>query len=320
MSNSTPKRSFKILKRIILIILILGALFTHFFIPRLITEIRNPVVNLIKRNKVKAVDIALKDTNDINRKELSITSFDSIKLSARLTFSSLDSTNGTIILLHGIRSNKEAFFELSTFLAHNGFYSVALDSRAHGKSEGRFCTFGVNEKQDIKYVIDYLINKEHLNNIGVWGQSLGGAIGLQAMGFDKRIKFGIIESTFSDFRSIVHDYFQLNVGFSYKPFLNYLVNRAGDIANFNVDDANPLAYCKEITQPVLVIHGTKDDRININYGKANFSNIKSKHKEFLEVENANHLNVWKTGGTTYFKKVLQFMNENSVKQQKTDSN
>ncbi|MUU77606.1 alpha/beta hydrolase [Winogradskyella endarachnes] len=320
MRNSTPKRRFKILKRIIVIIVIFGVLITHFIIPRLITEIRNPVVNLINRNKVKTAKITLNDNKDIKRKDLIITSFDSINLSGRLSFSSLDSTKGTIILLHGIRSNKEAFLELSTFLAQNGFNSFALDSRAHGESEGQFCTFGVNEKQDVKNVIDYLINKEQLNNIGIWGQSLGGAIGLQAMGFDKRIKFGIIESTFSDFRSIVHDYFQLNVGFSYKPFSNYLVNRAADIANFNVNDANPLLYCKKITQPIIVVHGTKDDRININYGKANFLNIKSKNKEFLEVENANHLNVWKTGGTAYFEKLLQFLNKNSVKQLKIKDN
>ncbi|WP_299110531.1 alpha/beta hydrolase [uncultured Winogradskyella sp.] len=309
MSKALKKRKFKIIKRIALIALILGLLFTHFFIPRLITEIRNPLVSLIKRNKVKDFDIAAKSIENINRKELSITSFDAIKLSARLTFSSLDSTKGTIILLHGIRSNKNAFFDLSTFLAKNGFNSVALDSRAHGNSGGQFCSFGVNEKKDIKSVIDYLINEENINNIGIWGQSLGGAIGLQAMGFDKRIKFGIIESTFSDFRTIVDDYFKLHVGFSFKPFSNYLVNRAGDIADFDVNDAKPLTYCETITQPILVVHGNKDDRINIAYGKANFSRIKSKHKEFLEIDNANHLNVWAIGGTPYFDKVLVFLNE-----------
>jgi cephalosporin-C deacetylase-like acetyl esterase len=56
-------------------------------------------------------------------------------------------------------------------------------------------------------------------HFGVWGQSLGGAIGLQAIGFDKRIKFGIIESAFSSFKITVDDYFKLYAGFSMKPFL-----------------------------------------------------------------------------------------------------
>ncbi|NRD22777.1 alpha/beta fold hydrolase [Winogradskyella litoriviva] len=308
MNNTFKTKKIKIIKRAFLILLIIGLLFTHFFAPRLITEIRNPVVNLIKRNKVKDFDISSNIDNNIKRKDLKISAFDGITLSARLTFSSLDFSKGTIILLHGIRSNKEAFFDLSTYLAQNGFNSVALDSRAHGQSQGQFCTFGVNEKKDVKSVIDYLIKKENLTHIGIWGQSLGGAIGLQAMGFDKRIKFGIIESTFSDFKTIVNDYFQLHAGFSFQPFSNYLVERAGSIGNFDVNDAKPIVYCENITQPILIVHGNKDNRIKIAYGKENYSKIKSANKEFLEVNNANHLNVWKTGGEKYFNKVLSFLN------------
>ncbi|WP_299101367.1 alpha/beta fold hydrolase [uncultured Winogradskyella sp.] len=312
--NKTSKiRSLKILKRLFLLFSVLSLFLIHFFIPRLITEIRNPIVGLIKRNKNIDFDVASKSKKNIQRKELSISSFDGIKLSARLTLSSIDSTYGTIILLHGIRSNKDTFFDLSTYLAEKGYNSVALDSRAHGKSEGQFCTFGVNEKKDIKKVIDYLSTEENLDHIGIWGQSLGGAIGLQAMGFDQRIKFGIIESTFSDFRTIVNDYFKLHAGFNFTPFSNYLVNRAGSIAEFDPNDANPLKYCENITQPILVVHGNKDDRIKIEYGKNNFSNIKSDDKEFIEIDSANHVNVWKVGGDTYFNKVLQFLNEQKLK-------
>ena len=77
-------------------------------------------------------------------------------MSAILTYSCLDSTKGTIILLHGIRSNKSHFNDLSNYLSTNGFNSVALDLRAHGESEGKFCSFGVNEKRDVKKLIHFL--------------------------------------------------------------------------------------------------------------------------------------------------------------------
>lgn len=301
-----------IIKRTFLISLVLVLLLTHFFIPRLITEIRNPIVGLIKRNKIVDYELALNDSSKIKRKNLSITSFDSINLSATLTYSALDSTKGTIILLHGIRSNKTHFLELSTFLSQNGYNSVALDLRAHGKSGGQFCTFGVNEKKDVAKLIDDLIEKKNLNNIGIWGQSLGGAVALQAMGFDDRIKFGIIESTFSDFKTIVNDYFNYHAGFNFTPFTNYLVNRSASIAKFKPEDAKPIEYCEKIIQPTLIVHGNKDKRINISYGKANFSSIKSTRKEFLEIESANHLNVWKVGGDKYFNRVLDFINNNTT--------
>ncbi|WP_296381388.1 alpha/beta fold hydrolase [Winogradskyella sp.] len=304
----TNKKRIKFLKCSFLTLIAIGLLLIHFFVPRLISEIRNPVVGLIKRNKNVKVELAENNSNSLKRKELSIKSFDGIRISARLTYSSLDSTKTTIILLHGIRSSKEHFIDLSSLLSKNGFNSVALDLRAHGKSEGQFCTFGVNEKKDIQYVIDYLSEKENINHIGIWGQSLGGAVALQAMGYDKRIEFGIIESTFTDFKIIVNDYFDLHAGFSFSPFSNYLANRAGSIAEFNANDAKPIKYCETINQPILIVHGNNDKRINIKYGKANFSKIKSSKKEFVEIKSANHLNVWQVGGEEYFNKVLKFIN------------
>lgn len=304
----SKKRKLKILKRSVLILSIAGLLVLHFFAPRLITEIRNPIVGLIKRNKPVKVELASDTATNILRKDILITSFDKTKLSALLTYSAIDTTKSTIILLHGIRSNKDHFLDLSSLLAKKGFNSVALDLRAHGESGGQFCTFGVNEKKDIKSIIDYLTEKENIENIGIWGQSLGGAVAIQAMGFDKRIKFGIIESTFTDFKTIVNDYFDLHAGFSFKPFSDYLSIRAASIADFDAEDAKPIKYCEDINQPILIVHGNKDDRIDISYGKANFSKIKSRDKEFLEIDKANHLNVWKVGGDDYFGKALDFLN------------
>ncbi|MAX71056.1 MAG: hypothetical protein CMC76_08140 [Flavobacteriaceae bacterium] len=302
------KPKTKTIKRLALTVLVFGFLILHFFVPRLITEIRNPIVGLIKRNKPVKVELVADNYSEIIRKDLDITSFDNIKLSALLTYAAKDSAKGTLILLHGIRSSKDHFLELSTFLSKNGYNSVALDLRAHGESEGQFCTFGVKEKKDVKALMDYLIKNEDIEDIGIWGQSLGGAVALQALGYDNRIKFGIIESTFTDYKTIVNDYFHLNTGFSFAPFSNYLANRAASIAGFDPNDAKPIKYCSNITQPILIVHGNKDDRINIKYGKQNFSKIKSSDKIFKEIESANHLNVWKVGGDNYFNEVLNFIN------------
>lgn len=302
----------KILKRILLVLTFLGLLFLHFYVPRFITEIKNPLIQLIKRNHI-IEDVPSFGNNELNGKYLKFNSFDNVELSSYLSYASLDTVRGTIILLHGIRSNKEHFVELSNKLSKRGFNTVSLDSRAHGQSGGIHCTFGVKEKKDVSKLISVLSEKEGITeNIGVWGQSLGGAIGLQALGSDKRIKFGIIESTFSDFQIITNDYFNYHAGFSIKPLTNYLVCRAGQIAEFDPEKAKPIKYCENIEQPILIVHGNKDERINIQYGKDNFLKIPSIKKEFLEIESANHLNVWETGGDEYFERVIKFIEKNTV--------
>jgi dipeptidyl aminopeptidase/acylaminoacyl peptidase len=306
------RKGIKNIKRTFLILFVVGLLLTHFFIPRLIAEIRNPVVGLIKRNPNVSHKLTGNENSETKRKIISINSFDGIKLSASITYSKLDSVKGTIILLHGIRSNKSQFLDLSNFLSENGYNTVAMDLRAHGESEGQFCSFGVNEKKDVQKLIDHLSQNENMTHIGIWGQSLGGAISLQALGFDERLKFGIVESAFTDFHTIVNDYFDLHAGFSFAPFSNYLVNRTGSIAEFDPYDASPIKYCERIVQPILIVHGNEDERIHIKYGRENFSKIQSEDKEFIEIDNANHNNVWKVGGKEYFDKILLFLNRQTV--------
>ncbi|AOW20984.1 alpha/beta hydrolase [Urechidicola croceus] len=301
----------KRIKKYIPFLIVLVFLILHFYVPRFITEIKNPIIGLIRQNK-KQTNAPTFDIYSTNGKFIDFISFDRTPLKAFITYSKTDSVLGTIILLHGIRSQKEHFIQMSDKLSKLGFNAIAIDSRAHGESGGVHCTFGVKEKYDLKSLIDYLNSEEKITkNIGVWGQSLGGAIGLQVMGIDNRIEFGIIESTFSEFNHISKDYLKYHTGISAKPLSNYLIKRAGKIANFDPLDAKPIKYCKTINQPILIVHGNKDMRINIQYGKDNYLNIASTSKEFLEIDKGTHLNIWRVGGEEYFNKVIQFIKQNT---------
>lgn len=302
----------KKINRILLVLTLLGFLFFHFYAPRFITEIKNPFIEVL-RNKNNIIKSHTSfDNNELDGRYLNFKSFDDVELVSYLTYSNLAVVKGTIILLHGIRSNKESYAKLAKKLANLGYNTIALDSRAHGESDGFHCTFGVKEKNDISELISVLKTQENItNNIGVWGKSLGGAIALQAIGNDERIKFGIVESTFSDFKTIVHDYFKYHTGFNIKPVTNYLIYRAGKIAEFNIEDAKPIKYCKNIKQPILVVHGKEDERVSIKYAIDNYKAIPSTQKEFIQVEKAKHLNVWAIGGDDYFKKVMTFITKNT---------
>ena len=181
-----------------IILLIAGLLILHFYAPRFIIEINNPILNII-RSEFKP---ALKFEDDLTftSKSVGFKTQDNLMLLARICKSNVDTVNGTIILLHGIRAGKEHYVPICKRLVENGYNAVSLDLRAHGESEGKFCTFGVKEKRDIIALINYLQNEKGIKSpIGIWGQSLGGAVALQAMAIDERINFGIVESTFSDF-------------------------------------------------------------------------------------------------------------------------
>lgn len=285
--------------KIILVFIVIGGLVLHFYLPRIITEIKSPLTF----NELKDVKIP----KGFIRGDFK--SLDGFNLKYYIKYSTDKSAKGTIILLHGIRSRKEQYINLSNYLSEKGYNSIALDLRAHGESEGVHCTFGVKEKQDIVLLLDELKTKGIKGKIGVWGQSLGAAIALQAASIDNRIQFTIAESTFTNLETISGDYMELNLGFKSKWLNQYLIYRAGKIAEFNPDETSPYQACLKINKPTLIVHGNKDKRIDIQYGKENFINLNTKQKQFLEIDNATHLNVWEIGGKEYFKSVLKFIEE-----------
>jgi alpha-beta hydrolase superfamily lysophospholipase len=214
---------------------------------------------------------------------------------------------GTIILLHGIRGYKEYFSELATRLNGKGYNTLALDLRAHGDSDGKYCTYGFYEKYDVQKAVDFLITQGVDSNIGVWGQSLGGAIALQALAIEPRLKFGIIESTFSEFTTIVDDYSERMFGFSISYVNHYALYRASKIADFKPEEVSPLSSATNIHQPIFISHGTEDKHIKYEYGKATFDNLASTNKTFFSIDGAVHHTIWQVGGEAYFEQVFNFL-------------
>ncbi len=225
--------------------------------------------------------------------------------------STIDTTYGVIILVHGIGGNKESFLGLSKRLSKLGIASVLFDNRAHGQSGGEYCTYGHLEKVDISKIVDFILKKDSRLKVGIWGNSLGGAIAIQALEFDSRISFGIIESTFTDLNQIVFDYKKrILKGFGVKFLSDYALKRAGKIAGFDANKIKPLESVEIIHQPVLIAHGNSDDNIDFKYGKQLFQNLASVDKQFVEVDGGEHFGLFDTGGDEYVQKLMAFISRN----------
>ena len=224
------------------------------------------------------------------------------------THSKTDTVKGIIIFAHGIGGCKESYIGVAQKLAHKGIESILVDSRAHGESEGKFCTYGFYERDDISKIIDFIQTKHANLPIGIWGSSMGGAIGLLALAKDKRLQFGLIESTFTDLHQIVFDYKKrLLQGFGSQTMVNIVLKRAGEIANFNPNEVKPIEAVKQIEQPIIIAHGDADENISYQYGQQLFDNLKSTDKEFYLVKNGGHVGLWNTGGIAFEDKMMGFI-------------
>ncbi|MGH1383628.1 alpha/beta hydrolase [Kordia sp.] len=239
---------------------------------------------------------------------LTITTKDSIELKGYYIQPKTQATEAIMILIHGIGGCKEHFLNLAKNLATHGIASVVFDGRAHGESGGKYCSYGFHEKRDIAAIVDEIKKRNPLLKIGIWGNSLGGAIAIQALEHDKRIEFGIIESTFADLDQIVYDYKKKMLGgFGLRFISDAALHEAGKIANFNPDEVKPIRSVKNIQQPIIIAHGDQDENIHYSYGKKLFKNTASAEKEFILVKGAGHFNVGEKGGSVYQEKLLKFI-------------
>jgi alpha-beta hydrolase superfamily lysophospholipase len=233
-----------------------------------------------------------------------------LKLSGLFVESNLDTTYAAIVYLHGIGGAKEHYLGKAEEMANQGYASMLVDLRAHGHSEGDYITYGYSEVDDVKRFTKAAKLLAPKCKLGIWGQSLGGAISLQIMAADTLIDFGIIESTYTTFDEIVYSYskryFKINLGW----FNDYVIWRAQSLASFDKTGIHPIDACKKVKQPVLLVHGDQDKRISIDFAHANFDALACTDKKLLIVEGANHVNVWNTGGAKYKNNVLTFIKKN----------
>jgi len=248
---------------------------------------------------------------DLAFEELNILTIDSVNLNGYWIETEVDTSRGILILIHGIGGCKEHFLGLAKELSKKGIESILFDGRAHGKSGGEFCTYGFKEKMDISQIVDTIKARKPNLLIGIWGNSLGGAIAIQALEVDKRIEFGVIESTFTELNQIVFDYKKrILKGVGIRSLSDYALGRAGEVAGFDPLKIKPIESVKNIEQPVFMAHGDSDENISFKYGQQLFDNLKTENKEFVLVKGGGHFGLFEAGGNDYKNKIMGFIDRN----------
>jgi len=239
---------------------------------------------------------------------LDLVTEDHIVLSNYLALSTKDTSRGTIIMLHGIGGCKEDYLGIAKSLTDSGYNCMIYDARAHGQSGGKYCTFGYREKEDVQTVVSAILKHDSTTSIAIWASSMGAAVALQALSIDPRIRFGVIESTYTKLSETVYQYqkrYCLGIGLRFAS--NRALTLAGKIANFDPYQIQPIQACKTIQQPILINHGDEDQHINIRCGKQLFEALSSTDKVFYTVKGAGHTNLYTVGGEAYYKHTLNFI-------------
>ncbi|MCB0477836.1 MAG: alpha/beta fold hydrolase [Crocinitomicaceae bacterium] len=294
----------KWLKRILIIfgilVLCYGA-FVQWMLPRLIVKVNSWPISWMKETPEE-----INYSGKYVSRAFSIETSDNLKLKGRIIRADVKSEI-CVVLVHGIRSRKENYYQIVDGIASNGFDVIVFDQRCHGESEGEYCTFGVKESEDVRQLIQFASEEFHIQKFVLWGQSLGGSVVIQSMNKDDRIIAGISESTFTDYQTIAKEYIQNKLPLFPDAVCDYASKIGAENAGFDPNEASTIEAAEKIRKPILIVHGTEDENINFKYGKQIYESIPSREKQFIPIQGAGHNNLWQIGGENYFQIVINFI-------------
>jgi fermentation-respiration switch protein FrsA (DUF1100 family) len=241
----------------------------------------------------------------LHHDEVVFPSGDGTKLSGWFLPAQPGPARGTIFYCHGNAQNLTAHYGFVSWLPQHGYNLFLFDYRGYGKSEGRPTREGT--LLDTAAALDYLRQREDVDadRIVGFGQSLGGACLLAAVGENdpRRLRGIAVESTFYSYQEVA----QAKLAESWLlwlvqwPLSRWLVT----------EDHSPSKSLAAISPvPLLVIHGTDDEIVAFSQGKRLYERA-GEPKRFIEVTGGRHVEAigGHRFGDRYEKELLEFFEE-----------
>lgn len=221
--------------------------------------------------------------------EICIRSYDGLELVG--TFVPAENARATLLMFHGWRSTPLVDFSRALPLYHAlGISLLIADQRSHGRSQGRYITYGVRERKDVHSWIAW-----HNGRFGadapllITGLSMGATTVLMACGqpMPDNVRGVIADCGFTSPNDIIR-----KVARDMLPLAPYAVPLLGlqarCFAGFGLKECSTLDALKDFKKPVFLVHGTGDTFVPYEMTQAAHDACSSADKTLLLVEGAGH--------------------------------
>ena len=272
----------------------------------------SPRTDLTKVKRFKSfedkVQMSYSFYQSLLKEEVTIKSHDNLTLHAEII--SKQNAKGTIIMLHGYQSS--AFVDFTVMIKHcyeMGYNLVLPAQRGCGISEGKYITFGIKERFDLRDWINYAngLFGDDLPII-LYGVSMGASTVIMSteLGLPKNVKMLVCDCGFDKPWHICQNVLVSTRHLPTFPFL-YLSDFFGIVfAHFSLHKTSPVKALKTNQLPILYFHGRLDAFVPIQMGLNNYEHTKSP-KEICIMDEAIHVTCMLKEEKRYQKTFDQFI-------------
>lgn len=214
----------------------------------------------------------------------------------------------SIVLMHGLRSNRLAMVDRMRFLRSKGFTVLAFDFLGSGESTGDQLTFGYRESLDAEAAVRFARERKPDGKLGVIGISMGGAAFLLSKEMPA-VDAVVLELVYPTMEQAVDnrlDKWMFSGARHLSPLLTAQLRiRLG----VSAAEIRPIDNVARVKVPVLIIGGASDPFTPAEETKQLFD-AANEPKQLWIVEGAGHDDLWKFNAREYQNRVLEFFHAN----------
>ncbi|MFR7592169.1 MAG: alpha/beta hydrolase [Longibaculum sp.] len=264
---------------------------------------------IIEKNKKTEISLG----NEFKKKtqEVTISSHDDIQLKGK--YISKKDQHLWAIMIHGYKSSSDNMMSYGMVYEKRGYNVLLPDNRAHGASEGEYIGMGWLDKDDIASWVDWIVKQDSQAQIILHGVSMGSATTMMASGDNLEHVIGYIEdcgytSVWDIFASELDKRFSLPT-FPVLDVSNWVAQMK---AGYDFKEASSVEQLKKTKNPILFIHGGKDDFVPTEMVKEVYE-AATCEKDMFIVEPAGHAESKDYNPEVYWNKVFTFIHEKILK-------
>ncbi len=287
--------------------LLVGALLFKFVLSQ--KSLSSRVLRKDTEKRIKENKIDLCWWQKVKFEPVFVSSFDGLKLAGQYFDAK---SNKTVIVVHGFGGSYLETQPYCKLFHDKNFNVLAVDCRAHGKSEGSCIGFGWLDRLDIISWVKFLNEKTPESKILLFGVSMGGSAVCMACGEKdlKNVVAAISDCAFDNADREID--FILSKKKILKIFKKHLYSFAKRVHNFDIKQADAIKQVKKTQIPILYIHGGADNFVPLENMKNLYACTPTNLRKSFVAQDAGHALAYAEAGVLYEKAIFDFLKERTT--------